>query len=737
MQKNPYKIFNNYILRTPLFPLDVFKNLTEGINIDYNKLDSILNLPAFREAIYLASPDLFEIMNKWTAGLVNDSKKEKRLKISILKYITRMSSRSTPFGLFASCSLGQFSSNTNIKLNEYTKYKRRTQLDMAFIDSLFKNLSGNININKKLKFKANNSLYYVYNQYRYITYSLENNTRVYHLEGISITPYLNTILKETKNGKTANDLASLLTTDNVSFIEAMNYIKELIKNQVIVSEFEPTITSSNNLSQIIALLEQRFFKEFENEIKKLKSIRLQLDEIDKSFINSPHIYTNLKNKIKDLKSPLNTKSFLKVDSITSTESNFLDIRIKRQIKEAMLILNKISIASEGERMAKFKQQFKKRFEYKEVPLCIALDPEMGLDYDVKRNDISPILDNLKLSSSKKKYRNLIFSDVDSFLLKKVLSAIKKKEQIIKLVDDDFKDYANQWSDLPDTMSAIIEVMTIDNKTQIFCDSIGGSSGANLISRFGYMDKAINEHINNISFIEEQMNPDKIIAEIIHLPQASLGNILNRSVQREYEIPYLGKSYLPKEQQIKVTDILISLKDNTFFLRSKKLNKEILPRLTSAHVSDINSLPIYRFLLDIQKLNNREGIEFVWNDLFNSFYFLPRVVYKNIIFSKAKWLINKSDIKHFYTCKNKEFNQWSRDIKLPQYVQLVEGDNTLLINTKNQDSIEILLQTVKNKNNFILEEFLFNNDKTVSRQNETFCNQIVVSFFNNEKLKSVI
>ena len=179
----------------------------------------------------------------------------------------------------------------------------------------------------------------------------------------------------------------------------------------------------------------------------------------------------------------------------------------------------------------------------------------------------------------------------------------------------------------------------------------------------------------------------------------------------------------------------------FFLRSKKLNKEVLPRLTNAHVPGINSLPIYRFLLDNQKLNNREGIEFVWNDIFNNFSFLPRVVYKNIIFSKAKWLINKSDIKHFYDCKNKEFkkvfDQWIKDIKLPQYIQLVEGDNTLLINIKNQDSVEMLLQIVKNKNNFVLQEFLFNNDKTVMRKNETFCNQIVVSFFNNEKLKSVV
>ena len=72
----------------------------------------------------------------------------------------------------------------------------------------------------------------------------------------------------------------------------------------------------------------------------------------------------------------------------------------------------------------------------------------------------------------------------------------------------------------------------------------------------------------------------------------------------------------------------------------------------------------------------------------------------------------------------------------QYVQLVDGDNTLLINLANKNCVSMLWETVKRRNSFTLEEFLFSEDCIVKDdQRNGHTNQIVISFYNAAKLKT--
>lgn len=79
--------------------------------------------------------------------------------------------------------------------------------------------------------------------------------------------------------------------------------------------------------------------------------------------------------------------------------------------------------------------------------------------------------------------------------------------------------------------------------------MGGTSAANLISRFSHLDPSVCQLVKAITQKESELYPDAIVAEIIHLPAARTGNILFRSILREYEIPYLGHSHLAADQQI--------------------------------------------------------------------------------------------------------------------------------------------------------------------------------------------
>lgn len=133
---NAYQILEKYCLRTSLFPFSFYKEVLQT-NLDYkNTFQKLLQNTVFREAIYLASPELYTQIVKWEQGLLKDTRKIERLQFSILKYATRITSRCTPFGLFASCNTGSFGMETKIALKEYKTYRRHTRFDMSFLTLL-------------------------------------------------------------------------------------------------------------------------------------------------------------------------------------------------------------------------------------------------------------------------------------------------------------------------------------------------------------------------------------------------------------------------------------------------------------------------------------------------------------------------------------------------------------------------------------------------------------------------
>jgi hypothetical protein len=186
--------------------------------------------------------------------------------------------------------------------------------------------------------------------------------------------------------------------------------------------------------------------------------------------------------------------------------------------------------------------------------------------------------------------------------------------------------------------------------------------------------------------------------------------------------------LKRSQQIHISDILVSIKRNKIVLRSKKWNREIVPKLTNAHNFKGKPLPIYEFLCDLQNFEQPSFVGFYWNPTFLQLPYLPRVCYKNAILSKARWFITTAD---FETIVKKDttldaIEKWRDDLKLPQWVNFVERDNKLLINFKNQDTIAMLYNSVKKRASFVLEEFLFDH-AVAQRGNDFHCNQYVVSF----------
>jgi len=740
-----YEPFNNYLLRSPLFSINFFKNLSKDFEVSDKQLKLICSDKITKEALFLASPSLYFEIEKWLNDETKSEKDEERIKYTILKYLSRMSSRSTPFGLFAGTNVGEFSKKTDITLNTVNTYRRRTRLDMHYLVALSQGLGKVKNIRSQILFYPNSSIYKVGNKLRYIEYVYLNRDRKHNLIEVDDSQYLEKILKKSRKGSLISDLVISLIDDDINEDIAQDFILELISSQILVNELEPSVSGDDALEQIITTLKGiNGFEDITNNLEYVKSKLLKLDE---KLGNSPKDYIELGDVLKKVGVDFDIKYLFQADLKIKSKANFLSENILKKVKKGILFLNKITPKDQNTNISKFYEAFQERYEEREVLLSKALDVEIGLGYKqgLKNNETSPLIDNLILNSSNtsEKFIDIRWTNVHSIMQKELINSIKLRKSVIQLKDEHFKDFQIDWNDLPYTMSSLIQVVEISGVEKIVMSDVSGSSAVNLLGRFCNSDSKLFQYVKRIIDFEENIYKDELLTEIVHMPESRLGNILLRPSFRKFEIPYLAKSNVYNRNQIELNDLTIKISNNEFILKSIKHNKIITPRLSNAHNFTHNSLPIYHFLCDLQSQGLRNVIGFNFTPLVEEYEYLPRVEYDDIIISVASWIIYRESIESIYKELNdeklllKSIKNWRRKLKIPQFILLIEGDNELLINLNNISFIKMFLMTVKKKTIFKINEFLFLNDSIVKDyQGNQFNNQIVVSFYNSKYQKKL-
>lgn len=726
MSRFPYQFFEEYIVRTPIFSN---KKFIEAVS-NHETSDEELRIKfsdhsVFMEAIYLASPDLHREISRWLHADHQFSEKEyQKLKYTLLKYYSRMSTRCTPFGLFSGVGLGKFNEDRESKKSlEKNLYKdhlvRDTKLDMYFLVSLAQHFVKKPEIRSKLLFYPNNTIYKVGAKIRYIEYQYLGGKRDYIISSAPLSEELQDVFEFSKQGKTIQELTEILITDEIAQEEALEFIEELIDNQVLTSEIEPNVSGADFLDTLISVLQK-----FEiNETDILISIKNSLHELDKNIGNSVSSYIEIEKLIASFGIEYEKKYLFQTD-LYSKEQSILSSQWKKEIKRAISFLNKITLVENDTRLEKFKKDFHERFEEEEVSLQYVLDSEIGVGYkrDISLKGIHPYLDDLKIPAAKRLRNSTIeLNRFQLILNEKLQDALLDNQFRIELSDGDFEDFDEQWHDLADTISFFAEIVSDSDTEKIFLYSGTGSSAANVLGRFCSEKSEIHKLTKTIADREEALNPEYLLAEIIHLPEARVGNVIRRPTIRQYEIPYMAQSVVPDENQITVDDLFISLINNKIVLRSKRLNKEIRPYLTNAHNYFYNTLPVYHFLSDLYSQELRSGLYFSWGGLKHIYKFLPRVEYKNIILSKAAWrILDKeillleqlvSDIDKFLS----ELKNWRAKRKMPVWVQWVHLDNTLTLNLENYDMALLFVQTVKKKKEITVEEFLYNENENYQHE----------------------
>jgi hypothetical protein len=511
-----------------------------------------------------------------------------------------------------------------------------------------------------------------------------------------------------------------------------------VESQVLVNQLEPAITGPEFLDQIMEILGP--IEGIDNIKKVILQIKKALEEIDNSRIGTTASnYQRIADSLEPLQTGFELKFLFQTDMVKPTLHCTGEWTLAADLLKAFDVMNKLTPKPGSTNMTQFRDAFFERYETREVPLLHALDTEAGIGYRQtgSAGDIGPLVDDLAVPGAPGEGSEIRWNRTQAFLFKKYKEAIADNRFEVQLTDKELEPFESDWNDLPDSFSAMVQIVAdqgeTNSKKRVLTSGFGGSSSGNLLGRFCHADPKTDAFVKEIAAKEKELNPDVLLAEIIHLPESRVGNVLLRPVLRQHEIPYLAKAAVPPGDQIKVQDLVVSVKQNRVVLHSKRLNKQIIPRLTNAHNYSFNALPIYHFLADLQTQNLRGGVGFNWGSLANEYEFLPRVVYRNIILNPATWNIRQEDIKDLVKIKDDEelvqrLREWREKKNIPAHVALADSDNKLFIGLENALCIKTLFSVTKNRPAFQLIEFLFNPENAVVKSKEgVYPNEFIFSF----------
>lgn len=744
-----------FVLRTPLFPLSDFLALSQQLETpgtfaaDRDPEQAIENdrrlirrrlleftaRPEVKEALWVASPEFFESLAIWRRD--PESEKGRRLEQALYRYVARMTSRPTPFGVFAGCSLGRIGTETRLQIGPRKDYWRRSRLDMEYLCNLAEKIVADPLLRAHLSFRPNTSLYLAAGRYHHVQGYFIDNVRAYRLIATDFTSYLAVTLERAAAGATPEELASALVADDpdIALDEAQAYIGQLIESQILVSDVVPPITGPEPIDDMIAQLNKPETLPLARTLSAISDFLHKLDE--GRLGNDLAEYQKVVSAVSELPATYKLEHLIQVDMMKPADNACLDQRLIQEIVRGIEVLHSMHRAPQHDVFTQFKQDFRDRYQDQEVPLVLALDDEIGIGFEKKDSPSAmaePLLEELELgradNGSEIKARK---SEI--LLLRKVEELARQKKNVLELDPELLKSLRTET---PLPLPAAFSVMgTLDagaSRPRFHLHSVGGPSGAILLGRFCHADPQLADCVKEHLRAEEEAksNGHAVFAEVAHLPEGRIGNVLFRPVLREYEIPYMATSRVASEHQIAVTDLVISVENDRVVLRSRRLGREVLPRLTSAHgYFHGRSLKLYKFLCSLQSQGVAGGNAWNWG-LLDELSFLPRVTLGNLIFSLARWRIEKKTIEEMAKQNAVErirgVHSWRSEHAVPRFVMLTEADNQLLIDFENVLSIETFLDYGRKREYVHLVEMLPDPDSLAAEGPEgKFTHELVIPF----------
>lgn len=695
----------------------------------------MLGLPEMSEALSLAS---FGLWNRTVGEGTPDRRKgQNGEELTFYRYLVRSVARATPFGLFAGVSLAKLGGFTDVFLLPRAQYRRRTRLDMEFCWGLVAAREAHTLLGSARRLLSNSSLFRLGGRYHLVEARQGTGGRTFFLTAAEATAALDRVLEEAKGGAATKRLVECLTCldPTVSESDANEFLRELVGAQVLLTDLRTPLTGSDPLQHLLSVVPR-----WDKARRSLREGEATLSGWDARGLGvTPREYEVLAVELMRLAPNVSREHLFQVDLFKPLAHAIVGKNVASELLRGAGLLSKMCSRSEDEGLEKFKIAFSRRYGEAEIPLLEALDEEAGAGFGSSSGRSNEtLLESMSLRPARAERANSASTEMAALAVRLAERAWRHGLGEVEMTSDDLAPVGVGGLPLPDAFAVFGSVAASSTEAvregefRVFVKNVSGPSGARLLGRFCHLDSQLHDAVCQHLRCEEALRPDAIFAEIVHLPEERLGNVLIRPVLREHEIPYLATSGASQQQQIPVQDLFVSIHDGRIVLRSKSLRREVLPRLTTAHnYNSLRNLPVYRFLCTLQSQGVAGNLGWDWGPL-EAAAFLPRVRCGRIVFVRARWRVKRPEFGKFKSLTGAArfhgVNQWRTAERMPRFVYIVEADNELLVDFESPLAVDVLVAYGMRRQELRLAEmFPGPDDLWLKGPEGKFVHEIIVPF----------
>ncbi|PWK70837.1 thiopeptide-type bacteriocin biosynthesis protein [Mucilaginibacter oryzae] len=688
-------------------------------DFNYDDLRVIIKERRFQHAIFFASETLHSELHQ--RDFVYDDLPEK-VRTSLKKYYNRLCFRATPFGLFASTGIISWGKNHGASVQTLSR-SAYIYPDFPLLLNIYRDEA--TRVHDLQTYLANNTIYRVSNGYRYISFIKDINGNRFQLNSLERNSFLSKILIYGREERTKQQLVQYCVDQGVDSNEAAYFIKQAIDGNLFYQGLVPRHVGEPYFLKLFTLLDRSGMSDSQRmEIIDLFSRPYKQGNIP--LMKILEIGRNFRPR-----HPLN-KFYV---NSTATFNNCLPEEYQAKIMEGLMCLDRLSSNDQPPALKKFKKDFLARFDKQVVSLANALDPELGIGYADLAAKIS---DNILLEDLHHEpvYQegNPTFGPLHQLLVKKLQQA--QPYESITLNDNDLDMLPLPNSLFPPSFSVLFQL----KGEFVVMEKVGGVSGAALPARFAVFNKDLEAYTNEIVSQEQKINDQVVFAEVSAMIDGKAANVVTRNKTYEHEISILLAPSVESHRNIGLDDLYISVVDDKIILRSRKLNKVIIPRFSSAFNYNRHDLSIFRFLCDLQYQSVKSDFSFSFLKLFPGLSFYPRLVYKFCIISRATWVIGHSELNLIFYSPEPEIackQLWSQ-INLATRFTISDQDNEIFFDQKWVGATALFISMIKNKTSLTLKEAILPESTMIKDMNgRSLANEMVACIINRDNVYSPV
>jgi len=696
-----------FMVRTPLLSIEDYFALFEDSSRLNVSLKSFFDTTVAKEALVVASKDLYEAYLKNDLNV--ETKASEKLRLALTKYSIRMSTRPTPFGLFSGVSIGQFGDRTNISISNSKHHTKRARADMEWVYGLIKKIEANKQIVSQLSVRFNDLAYVSGNRINksyktFLDQDESDTSQKSNLTSIRYTDQVKKVEEMCKEyylfSKLFDDVCASNLQVPVQKIEAFLY--QLFENEFLISELRPPLINADVLGHLIGVLDKiAGVDEAAFCAAKLREVQ---QNISKYNLTSVGEGIDLFNETMELQKDLYTcKNYLQVDTKTHLDNNSLSRSLKDELEEFVSAMCRLAIPNKiSDEMAAYTQLFLETYGGNpEVPVLELLDIDdgIGLPEHYQMNGLTsrPIP---KRQKSAKEIR------LATLLNRKLMMTLKAGGNRVELTNNDIEyvhgdeESASVVKPMDFLQSFELYLLThpgvLNNKEEndfyfTVAPAVSSKGFGRTFGRFN--DLLASEELLSLKEgfeNEKDLLSEYIIAEIAELPQSGrLSNLSINSSDYDYQIS-LATSPAEGKHVLSIRDLYVGIDPDSkyFYVKSKRLGKKVIVTATNMVNSSLGS-HVLRFLKDISQIRKTDVTNGIISAHNPEYEYYPRITYGKIILKLETWIVSKDVLElGDASIKNQDlleehFFAYRQKAKMPKFVFLNEFDNRLLLDLDNR------------------------------------------------------